>query len=254
MRVTFLGVGEACDEHYSNTSILVETRAGAAPRSLLLDCGFSAAHSYFAHSSAAEALDAVWISHFHGDHFFGAPLLMLRFWEMGRRKPLYFLGQQGLAEKLSQAMDLAYPGFRSRLAYPLHFQEMEPGKPEPFLGLTWQTAENGHSTRDLAIRIDDGVHSLFYSGDGKPTAGTESLAAGCDLVIHEAYELGAPPPGHGSIEGCLEFARRTRTRRLAIVHVQRRTRAERRQEVLAQLQGPHPFTGLLPEPGDILEL
>ena len=108
MEIQFLGVGEACDEEHPNTSLLVTTSKGG---SFLLDCGFTTPHIYFGLHRQVDELDAVWISHFHGDHFFGIPLLLLRFWEMGREKRLIIAGQDGVKEKVHSAMELAYPGF-----------------------------------------------------------------------------------------------------------------------------------------------
>ena len=75
MRVTFLGVGEACDETMPNTSVWVETEADNRRSSVLLDCGFTVPPNYWQRTSDPEDLDALWISHFHGDHFFGVPAL-----------------------------------------------------------------------------------------------------------------------------------------------------------------------------------
>ena len=77
MQVQFIGVGEAFDERYANTSVLVTVPGPDGPTHVLLDCGFTAAAAYYRHANVGAALDAVWVSHFHGDHFLGLPLLLL---------------------------------------------------------------------------------------------------------------------------------------------------------------------------------
>lgn len=188
MKVTFLGVGEACDPLYPNTSLLVEPKAGGQGRQILLDCGFTVPHLYCSFRPTAEDLEAVWVSHFHGDHFFGVPLLLLRLWELERRKPLFVLGPAGVEAKVRQALDLAYPNFAAKMHYPLLFREVEPGVQVEVAGYQWRTAAGMHSQRALALRLEDGEHALFYSGDGRPTPATEKLAAGCGLVVHEAFQ------------------------------------------------------------------
>ena len=42
MQVQFIGVGEAFDERYANTSVLVTVPGPDGPTHVLLDCGFSA--------------------------------------------------------------------------------------------------------------------------------------------------------------------------------------------------------------------
>ena len=81
MRVIFSGVGEALDENRSNTSLIVTHSASESFQQVLLDCGFSAAHAFWRYAPEPLHLDALWISHFHGDHFLGVPLMLLRFWE-----------------------------------------------------------------------------------------------------------------------------------------------------------------------------
>ncbi len=231
MKITFLGVGEACDPLYPNTSLLVRSEAAGQGRQLLLDCGFTVPHHYFRSQPLAEDLDAVWISHFHGDHFFGLPLLLLRLWEMDRRKPLFILGPAGVQAKVRQALDLAYPNFAVKMHYPLLFREVEPGTLVDVAGFQWRTAVGLHSQRALALRLEDGERTFFYSGDGRPTQATEELACGCGLAVHEAFRLTGETPGHGSIHGCLDFAARAGINALALLHIQREERLLARREI-----------------------
>jgi ribonuclease BN (tRNA processing enzyme) len=254
MKVTFLGVGEACDEQLPNTSIWVESGAGPSRSSIILDCGFTAPPQYWRICSDPDDLDAVWISHFHGDHYFGIPALLLRFWELKRSKPLALVGQPGVEEKVRQTMDLAYPGFLSKLAYALDFRTVVAGGEVSVAGRLWKTAAGGHGQSNLAVRIEDGQRSVFYSGDGTATEDTAMLAEGSDLLIHEAFRLNEPTPGHGTVEQCIDLARRARAHRLALVHVQREERRARHREI-AEVIGRVPDIEVhLPGPGDILTL
>lgn len=250
MKITFIGVGEACDPQLPNTSILLQTGAGSNSKEILLDCGFTTPHLYFNSCSDPEQLDALWISHFHGDHFFGVPLLLLRFWEMGRRKPLAVLGQKDVKEKVLEALELAFPGFARKLQFAVESFEIEPGKIIDKFNFQWRTAENDHSQRSLSLRIDAEGKSLFYSGDGRPTSDTLKLAAGCDLVIHEAFRVRENTPGHGSIRGCLDFGRHAGVKNLALVHVQREDRQKFREDILEMIAHSQNVTAFLPEPGE----
>jgi ribonuclease BN (tRNA processing enzyme) len=250
MRVTFPGVGEAFDETLPNTCLLLE----AGERSALLDCGFTAAHAFWACAGAPLRLDAVWISHFHGDHFLGLPLLLLRFWEQGRTAPLALLGPRGVGELAVRAMDMAYPGFRARLRFGLEVHEMEEGRTVEAAGFAWACALADHGAPCLAVRVQAEGAAVFYSGDGKPTAGTLALAREADLVAHEAYALDAETPGHGTVAGAIDFTRRARARRLWLVHVNRDVRRERRRELEALLRDAADVEAFLPEPGDAVSL
>ncbi|MCB2181855.1 MAG: MBL fold metallo-hydrolase [Desulfobulbaceae bacterium] len=233
MEILFLGVGEACDPQKPNTSLYVRTAQG---HRFLLDCGFTTPHIFFSFVEDPDELDVVWISHFHGDHFFGMPLLLLRFWEMERKKPLIITGQKGVREKITAVMDLAYPDFLPRLQFRLHFIEIEPGQENMICESSWQTAENVHSTRALSLLINDGEHRFFYSGDGRPTPETQILADGCDLMVHEAFRLDKEVRNHGNILSSLDFARKARVKKLALVHLERNCRKNNKKAILDAIQ------------------
>ncbi len=254
MKIKFIGVGEAFDEDLSNTSIWVRATDGRNESSILMDCGFTVPPSFWKTRQGPDDLDAIWISHFHGDHFFGLPALLARFWEMKRRKPLLILGQREIDKIVVQTLRLAYSSLLDRFAYDIRFQTVEPGEVVEVAGFTWRSAVNGHPQRDLAVRMERGGKSLFYSGDGLPTDETLSLARGADLVIHEAYRLDADTPGHGNIMNCIDFARAAKARALALVHIERNERRLMWEDILRVSKEIKDFKVLAPEPGDEVEI
>jgi ribonuclease BN (tRNA processing enzyme) len=254
VKIKFIGVGEAFDEDLSNTSIWVRAADERNKSSILLDCGFTAPPSFWKSCQDPDDLDAIWISHFHGDHFFGLPALLARFWEMKRLKPLLILGQRAIDKIALQTLELAYSSLLDRFAYDIRFQTVEPGEVAEAAGMTWRSAVNGHPQRDLAVRIERGGKSLFYSGDGLPTDETLSLARGADLVIHEAFRLDTDIPGHGNVMNCIDFARRAKARSLALVHIERNERRRRREDILRVSAEVKDFKVFMPEPGDQVEI
>ena len=248
MKILFLGVGEACDSRHGNCSILVH----AKDTTLLLDCGFSVPHRFFHYCDDPDCLDNVWISHFHGDHFLGLPLLLLRFWEMGRTRPLQFIGQENLKEKALAALELAYPGFADKLTFSLQFTTITPGTTVTINTLHIQAAVSGHSQKNYGLLVDDGDNRLYYSGDGRATEATRKLMHGCDLALHEAFTMRDSIPGHGSVESCLQLMDEENIHRMALLHMERKTRY-RERETLTRLIAAHPGL-LLPKEDDSLSL
>lgn len=252
MHILFAGVGEAFDENYPNTCLLVQAETAKGQRQVLLDCGFTGAPAFWRASPDPLALDAVWISHFHGDHFFGLPHLLLRFWEQGREKPLSIVGQAGLQERGQRLMELAYPNLAAKFRFPLSWKEVSPGEHLVLAGLRWSFALNGHGARCLAVRLDHEAGSLFYSGDGEPTEESELLAREVDLMVHEAFEWKGSHPGHGSVERCLDFARESGAGRVALVHIQRDVRRRHGDRIRERLALETEFAAGMPEPGEVL--
>ena len=246
MRVTFAGVGEAFDETLANTSLLVESDTG----SILLDCGFTAPPPFWELAEHPLDLDGVYLTHFHGDHWLGLPALLVRSMEEGRTKPLSILGQPGVEDKVRALMELAYAGTLAKAGFDLRFTECAPGREVELAGFRLTFAAGDHSVPCLAVRVENGGKSLFFSGDGPPTEATRVLARGCTLAVHETFTLDPVKPAHGTLDSSLAFARETGAEALALVHINRRVRREQREVILARLANFSSCKMWLPEPGE----
>ncbi len=254
MKITFIGVGEACDERFVNTSILVsENDSNGRMRYILLDCGFSVAHAFWKHVSNPELLDVIWISHFHGDHFMGVPLLLLRMWEMNRKRPLIIVGQKGISDIIEQAMNLSYPGFASRFKFELTFIECEAGISREIVGFRWNFAGTEHSRPNLAISIETPSGKIFYSGDGRPTPESSELASNSVIMIHEAFHVKNEVPGHGTVKNVIDTAVACKAKNLALVHMQRDVRRWRELQIRAELAALKDIRAFLPVCGENME-
>jgi ribonuclease BN (tRNA processing enzyme) len=257
MRVLFVGVGEAFDETLANTSLFVAGMIGEERRTVLLDCGFTAAAAFFGCTALAEAdrqtgPDAVWISHFHGDHFLGLPYLVARLHEQGRTRPLVIHGGAGVSGKVLAALDLAYPNLREKMGFDLVYQEARPGEAFAVAGFAARAAFTGHGMPCLGLRLETRFGSLYYGGDGPMTGPGQELASGCSLAVLEAYGLAAGVPGHGTVPQALEAAEAAWVGALAVVHVRREVRRERGAE-LRRMLADASIRAFLPEPGEVFE-
>src|SRR5262249_57667383 len=76
----------------------------------LVDCGATSLTAMKAQHLDPSEADAVVISHLHGDHFGGLPLLILDGQFSRRTRPLTVLGPAGTGERLHAAMETLYPG------------------------------------------------------------------------------------------------------------------------------------------------
>lgn len=250
MNIFFIGVGDACDCAHGNTSALITTKDGTR---VLLDCGFTVPHTFFRFVTDPDSPDYVWISHFHGDHFFGLPLLFLRLWQTRRSRPLTLIGQPGIEEKVWNVLELAYPGFATKLSFALKFRTIRSGETLSIGNMTWSTAQTRHTQYNLGLLLDDGSKRLYYSGDGLYNQQVKKLLdTGCDFIIHEAFTLVDEFPYHGSITSCLELADAVGVRQVALVHLDRDFRSNESKQIQEIIRN-RPGT-LLPVSGDKVTL
>ena len=246
LTVRFVGTGEAFDEERGNVSLLVE----GGGRRLLLDCGPTVPWALWRMRDEPDELDALYVSHFHGDHLFGVPFLLARWQTDGRTRPFCLLGQRGTGERVEQITRLAYRNVWDHLGFPLEVREVEPGPAVAWGGWTLRAAESRHSQRNLALRLETGGVALAYSGDGAPTPATAALYRGCDLLVHECYAAHDPPEHHASLPVVTALAREVGARTVALVHLSRELR---RTVDSAALGGDRRQTTVtVPRPGDAL--
>jgi ribonuclease BN (tRNA processing enzyme) len=71
VRFNFLGVGSAFSKKYGNTSALVTVENGDATKRILIDCGRTTPNDLVDAGYTWEDIDAIFITHLHGDHVFG---------------------------------------------------------------------------------------------------------------------------------------------------------------------------------------
>ena len=93
MKVTIVGCGDAFGSGGRSHTCF---RLDAAGRTLLVDFGAGAIIAWNEAGFATSDIDAVVVSHLHGDHFGGLPFLLLQCQFVERRcKPLVLLGPPG---------------------------------------------------------------------------------------------------------------------------------------------------------------
>src|ERR1700684_1134114 len=88
---------------------------------LLFDCG-EGTQPPLLRSIGLIELDAIFITHFHADHWLGLPGMLKTFDLRGRERPLTVHGPPGLKATIIAALRLA-----GRVSYELTLRELEPG-------------------------------------------------------------------------------------------------------------------------------
>lgn len=250
VKAIFLGVGEAFDENHPNTSIFIEDLG------LLLDCGFLSVQSLWK-SGLQGKVSAVFLSHFHADHAFGIPPLLMRCIEEKRREPLKIIGAKGIEKHVRALAELAYPGYIDKLGFSLSFVEIESDSEIELEKAALTFAKASHIESSYAVRIDCGSKSVVYSGDSGYSEDIVKLAKDADLLIHEAYTSEKMREEkkwkhHSSFFSAGICASKSGCKRLAIVHVLRSSRDKKlmEKEVKEAYNGPV----IIPDDLDVIDI
>lgn len=246
MKIIFLGVGEAFDKDQPNNSHLLFSKK----TTLLVDCGFTIPWQLWKFSEDPNLLDAVYISHQHGDHFLGLPALLLRMWEGGREKDLTIICQKEMKDSFYEFMDYSYKDFTKKFKYKINLVESAEGKEMVFSDLKLFFSKTVHSGENLAVKITDGKNTYAYGGDGSPdqkgTPGA-NFYKNLDLLILETYLYDEEKIGHSSIVSAIKFAEENNAKVLALTHINRNFRREKLPEIKTKIKSDK-FKIIIPEP------
>lgn len=135
---------------------------------MLIDCGEGTQLRLIEQRIRPGRLRYIFISHLHGDHYFGLPPLLSSLNLGGRTEDLYLFGPRGLDEVLTTIFRVS----TSRLGFTLHFQPVEPGESVLLLDHPQLTVES----IPLQHRIDCSGY-LFREKPHKPHLLREKLPA-----------------------------------------------------------------------------
>jgi ribonuclease BN (tRNA processing enzyme) len=187
VRVRFLGSGDAFGSGGRlQTCILIES----GDFRCLVDCGASSLIALKRAAVDPNGIDTILVTHLHGDHFGGIPFLILDGQFSGRSGRLLVAGPPGIAERVSQAMEVFFPGSsRAQRKFETEFLELADGAPSTVGRLRVTPFEVIHAcgAPPYALRIDLDGRTIAYSGDTEWTDRLLPAAADADLFIVEAY-------------------------------------------------------------------
>ncbi|NEU66394.1 ribonuclease Z [Spirosoma agri] len=117
--LTVLGAGSAAPSlRYHPTAQLLTVGNDY----MLIDCGEGTQLRLIEQKIKSGKLRYIFISHLHGDHYFGLPPLLSTMNLSGRTEDLFLFGPRGLDEVLTTIFRVS----DSRLGYRLHFQPVDP--------------------------------------------------------------------------------------------------------------------------------
>lgn len=165
---------------------------------LLIDCGATALPALKKQGIDIQQIDAIVVSHFHGDHYGGIPFLLLDASVNNRKKPMHIITPKNGKAKITALLDLLYPEIAVLEKLDLIFLEYNARERIQTVHFDVIAFPVIHSEAALphGLRINIGNKIISYSGDTSWTDELIPLSAGSDLFICECNFFSTQIKGH----------------------------------------------------------
>lgn len=220
MEIRFVGSGDAFGSGGRYQTCI---RLQAEGCTALIDCGATSLTAMKAQQLDPGEVDAVVITHLHGDHFGGLPFLVLDGQFARRTRPLTVFGPVGSKDRLAIAMEVLYPGSTSvQRRFTLDVIELDGAGGSAWHGpMTVQSWEVDHPSGApaLAVRARLGCSTFAYSGGTAWTPALVAAAEGSDVFACEAYSYDKPVSYHLDYRTLCEHADELATNQLILTHM-----------------------------------
>lgn len=220
--VRFVGSGDSFGSGGRfQTCILVD----APGRRFAIDFGASSLIALHQQGIEHNSIDAVLLTHLHGDHCAGVPfLLMDAMLGAKRERPLTIAGPPTTRRRMADIAEALFPGMHvMRPPFPLEYIELEVGRPNQVLDLlvTPEAARHTAETHPLALRVQVAGKVVSYTGDGEWTEALTRIGREADLLITECYFYEKPVRWHLNYPDLVRHLEEFRARRVILTHMSR---------------------------------
>jgi ribonuclease BN (tRNA processing enzyme) len=215
--VRFIGSGDSFGNGGRfQTCILVD----ADGYRFLIDCGATSLVALKRAGVDPGSIDAVLLTHFHGDHCGGVPYLILDGQFTKRARPLVIAGPPGVRERMTAVFEAALPT-SSRTEQRFRVSYLELGETATRIGpIEVMALPVSHlpETAPHGLRVRVGGHVISYTGDTDWCDALPRLADAADLFIAEAYSFDKRIPQHLSHATLLAHRDELRAKRVVLTH------------------------------------
>jgi len=227
--ITTLGSSDAFNSGgRGNSCFWVQDAVG----SYLLDCGPSALRSMQALELPINELDALYLTHLHGDHIGGIPgLLLTLHYHCERRRPFVIAGPVGTRERITALCQLCYPStIPDALNFELSFIEWARHSESSAAGRRVSARPAQHDEQvapsSLLIAPLEGEGAkVAFSGDTGWCDGLVELASRADALVCECSYLEPVFGGHLSLDELKNNRQKLEVDRLILTHLGDEARA-----------------------------
>lgn len=220
MKLTIVGCGDAFGAGGRlNTCFHAESGSTV----FLIDCGATALIGLKRLGLDPNAIQTIFISHLHGDHFGGLCWFLIDGQHVSKRQvPLTVVGPAGIEDRVNAATEALFPrASQIEKRYALNFVELRDKRRETVADVSVTPYEVLHfsGAPPYALRFDVGGKIISYSGDTEWVENLIPAAQGSSLFIAECSQFDVQLKFHLDYLTLAKNAGRLAAKRILLTHM-----------------------------------
>ncbi|MHC1785340.1 MAG: MBL fold metallo-hydrolase [Anaerolineaceae bacterium] len=188
-------------------------------KTILVDCAGNPMARMKQACIELDSIEDLVLTHYHPDHVYGVPMLLMGMWLLKRKKSLAVYGSLRTLSRLRKTMEL-YDWKNWKGFYEINFHNV-PAKPltpileTPTMRVLASPVVHLIPTIGLRFEFLSEGWCAAYTSDTQPCPAVQGLARGVEVLIHEAMGDGK---GHTSPRQAGETAAQAGAKRLYLIH------------------------------------
>lgn len=220
MKLHILGCGDAFGSGGRNQSgYLVE----ANDKLFLLDCGPTTLLALKRAGFDPRRLDAILLSHLHGDHFGGIAFFFIEYLYLRPKlEPLIIAGPPGTEAKVRSLFEVMYGGSTAQKEIPpTRFVVLQPNERAEVNGIVVAPFRVTHQSDgiSLGLKVSYEEKQILFSGDSVWSEQFVTLAAGVDVFLCECSFFREHSGMHVNYQVLAANLDRLRCKQLVLTHL-----------------------------------
>lgn len=199
---------------------------------LLVDCGPTTPVAVQRVGVDPITINNLLVTHLHGDHTLGIPLLLLEMVMRRKKDEINIYGSDVTLDSILSIVKNSYPSILDKKEFDIEFVPIAPGESFTINQLEIHVAQADHCPGALGYHIKTTNWGVCFSGDTKPSQKIAKLAENADILVHEATfskgkEKLAEASRHSTTSQAGMIASKAKVKRLVLTHFDPFSRVDR---------------------------
>jgi len=213
VKIHFLGVSSSINASGIGSSILIDDK-------ILIDAPPACSSNLIKNGVDLNKITNVFISHLHGDHFMGLPILLLEYMLLNRTIPLNIYGDNKLEKNVLAFLSLAFPEENTKeqikKSNPI-FYDIDKFDDIPIGNININHFNTQHSPNSKGFFIR-GKKNILFTSDTALFENLYKIIDESDEIILDGTTFNLNLPGHINYIQIKELALKFNNKRFFVVH------------------------------------